>query len=927
MAEDKKLFLLDAYALIFRAYYSFISNPRISSKGQNTSAMFGFTNTLWELLRKENPTHIAVVFDPPGDKSIRTDQYALYKANRDATPEDIKKSVPWIKAIIEGFRIPTIEIPGYEADDTIGTLAKKAAREGYTVYMMTPDKDYGQLVEDKIFMYKPGRGGSDVEILGPKEICEKYGIERPEQVIDILGLMGDAVDNIPGIPGVGEKTAMKFVQAYGSVEGLYDHTDELKGKMQEKVIAGKESAYMSKMLATIILDVPVELNEKDLIREEPNIEKLVEIFTELEFRTLSKRILGEEIVVNRNSDSQLDLFGINEAPSSEQIPQSDLKSIENSDAKYTLIESSAERKQLIKSISEQSSVCFDTETTGIDPLTAELVGMSFCFKPGEAFYVPIPESKDEARKVTEEFRSFFENEKIEKVGQNLKYDLEIMRQYDIIVKGELYDTMIAHYLLQPDQKHNMDEMSEYYLGYRPVSIETLIGPKGKNQGSMRDVPLDQITKYASEDADITLQLKYALDKDLDKDHLVKLFREMECPLIHVLTNMEVEGINLDVEALKLMSVELETDLISLRDKINGHAGVDFNMDSPKQLGEVLFDQLKIDDNAKKTKTGQYQTNEDTLQKIADKHEIIPLILDYRSIRKLKSTYVDSLPEMVNPNTGRIHTNYMQTVAATGRLSSNNPNLQNIPIRTERGREIRKAFIPRNSDFLILAADYSQVELRIIAAISGDKGMQEAFHLGLDIHAATAAKVFGVELDAVTRDMRGKAKAVNFGIAYGQGAFGLSQNLGISRGEAKEIIDNYFEQFPGLLGYKESSIELARKKGYAETILGRRRQLRDINSKNHVVRSAAERNAINAPIQGSAADIIKLAMINLNRVFEKENFKSKMLLQVHDELVFDAHRDEVEIITPIVRMEMENAYKLSVPLVVDINTGNNWLEAH
>lgn len=599
MAEDKKLFLLDAYALIFRAYYSFISNPRISSKGQNTSAMFGFTNTLWELLRKENPTHIAVVFDPPGDKSIRTDQYALYKANRDATPEDIKKSVPWIKAIIEGFRIPTIEIPGYEADDTIGTLAKKAAREGYTVYMMTPDKDYGQLVEDKIFMYKPGRGGSDVEILGPKEICEKYGIERPEQVIDILGLMGDAVDNIPGIPGVGEKTAMKFVQAYGSVEGLYDHTDELKGKMQEKVIAGKESAYMSKMLATIILDVPVELNEKDLIREEPNIEKLVEIFTELEFRTLSKRILGEEIVVNRNSDSQLDLFGINEAPSSEQIPQSDLKSIENSDAKYTLIESSAERKQLIKSISEQSSVCFDTETTGIDPLTAELVGMSFCFKPGEAFYVPIPESKDEARKVTEEFRSFFENEKIEKVGQNLKYDLEIMRQYDIIVKGELYDTMIAHYLLQPDQKHNMDEMSEYYLGYRPVSIETLIGPKGKNQGSMRDVPLDQITKYASEDADITLQLKYALDKDLDKDHLVKLFREMECPLIHVLTNMEVEGINLDVEALKLMSVELETDLISLRDKINGHAGVDFNMDSPKQLGEVLFDQLKIDDNAKK----------------------------------------------------------------------------------------------------------------------------------------------------------------------------------------------------------------------------------------------------------------------------------------------------------------------------------------
>lgn len=928
MAEDKRLFLLDAYALIFRAYYSFISNPRISSKGQNTSAMFGFTNTLWELLRKENPTHIAVVFDPPGDKSIRTEHFPDYKANRDATPEDIKKSIPWIKAIIEAFRIPTIEIPGYEADDTIGTLAKKAAKEGYTVYMMTPDKDFGQLVEENIFMYKPGRNGGDIEIMGPKEICNKYGIERPEQVIDILGLMGDAVDNIPGIPGVGEKTAMKFVQAYGSVEGLYDHTDELKGKMQEKVIAGKESAYMSKMLATIILDVPVELDEKDLIREEPNIEKLVEIFTELEFRTLSKRILGEEIIVNRNSESQLDLFNMNDTGAEEStVVQSDLKTIDNANATYLLVESKEEREKLIADLSRQASVCFDTETTGIDPLTAELVGMSFCYQAGEAYYVPVPENREEATKITNEFLSFFENENIEKVGQNLKYDLQILRQYGISVKGELYDTMIAHYLLQPDQKHGMDEMSEYYLGYRPVSIETLIGAKGKKQGNMRDVPLEQITQYAAEDADITWQLKTALDKDLNKDYLVKLFREMECPLIQVLTNMEIEGINLDVEALQTMSKELETDLIVLRDKINEHAGVDFNLDSPKQLGEVLFDHLKIDDNAKKTKTGQYQTNEDTLQKIADKHEIIPLILDYRSIRKLKSTYVDSLPELVNPNTGRIHTTYMQTVAATGRLSSNNPNLQNIPIRTERGREIRKAFIPRSDAFLILAADYSQVELRIIAAISGDQGMQEAFHKGLDIHAATAAKVFNVELEDVTREMRGKAKAVNFGIAYGQGAFGLSQNLGISRTEAKEIIDNYFEQFPGLLAYKESSIERARERGYAETILGRRRQLRDINSKNHVVRSAAERNAINAPIQGSAADIIKIAMINLNRIFEKEQFKSKMLLQVHDELVFDAHKNELDIIRPIIKSEMENAYKLSVPLVVDINTGNNWLEAH
>lgn len=926
MAEDKRLFLLDAYALIFRAYYSFISSPRINSKGLNTSATFGFTNTLWDLMQKEKPTHIAVVFDPPGDKSIRVEQFSAYKANRDATPEDIKSAVPYIKSIIQGFKIPTLEVPGYEADDVIGTLAKKAARKGYTVYMMTPDKDFGQLVEDQIFMYKPGRGGGEIEIVGPKEICAKYGIQRPEQVIDILGLMGDAVDNIPGIPGVGEKTAIKFVQDFGSVEGLYENVDKLKGKMQEKVIAGKESAFMSKMLATIIQDVDIELDENALLCEEPDKEKLAALFTELEFRNLAKRVLGEEIVVRQdNSSNQLDLFGSVEA--SAPKTRSGSKTIADVAHTYQLVDSVSTIDALAEKLLKQKSMCFDTETTGVDPLQCDLVGISFSFKAHEAYYIPVPENRDEATKIVHQFRSVFENEGIEKVGQNLKFDMEVLAQYGIKVKGALYDTMIAHYLLQPDQRHSMDEMSEYYLGYTPVSITKLIGEKGKNQGSMRDVPIESIKEYAGEDADITWQLREVLEKEIAKDSLQKLFHDMECPLIRVLCDMELEGVNLDVSALKAMSVELDKDAIELQEKIHNLANVPFNIDSPKQLGEVLFDHLKIDTNAKKTKTGQYQTNEDTLQQLAAKHEIVPLILDYRSVRKLKSTYVDSLPAMVNPKTGHVHTNYMQTVAATGRLSSNNPNLQNIPIRTERGKEIRKAFIPRNSDYVILAADYSQVELRIIAAISNDSGMQEAFRQGLDIHAATAAKVFGVDLSEVNRDMRSKAKAVNFGIAYGQGAFGLAQNLNISRGEAKEIIDNYFEKFPGIMSYKEMAIESARKKGYAETILGRRRHLPDINSQNHVVRSAAERNAINAPIQGSAADIIKLAMLNIHKIFEKEKFKSKMILQVHDELVFDAHRDELEVITPLIRTEMETAYALSVPLVVDINTGNNWLEAH
>jgi len=933
MTDEKNLFLLDAFALIYRAYYSFISNPRISSKGFNTSAMFGFTNTLFDLINKENPTHIAVVFDPPsGDqKNFRVEQYAEYKANREAMPEDIARSIPYIKAIVEGFNIPALEVEGFEADDVIGTLAKKAAKKGYTVYMMTPDKDYGQLVEENIFMYKPARGGGDVEIMGVKEICEKYGIERPDQVIDILGMMGDAVDNIPGIPGVGEKTAIKFVQQFDSVEGLYENLDQLKGKMKEKVEANKELAFMSKELATIILDVPIELNEKNLIREEPNQEKLIEIFTELEFKTMAKRMLGEEITIvqSASASSQLDLFSTPETnvqEAEENIKVDDLKSIENIKHNYQAIEGKEARQALISNLKNQKSFCFDTETTGIDALTAELVGMSFCWEKGTAFYVPIPENQDEAKSIVAEFKSVFENE-AEKVGQNLKYDNEVLHLYGIHVQGFLYDTMIAHYLLHPDMRHNMDEMSEYYLQYKPVSIESLIGKKGKGQGSMRDVPLTEITEYAAEDADITWQLKQALDIELDKDHLVKLFKEIESPLIPVLTQMEIEGINLDVDALKTFSKELGKDIEQLEKKILELAGINFNIDSPKQLGEMLFDHLKIDEKAKKTKSGQYVTKEDTLQKLANRHEIIPLILDYRSVKKLKSTYVDSLPELVNPSSSRIHTNYMQTVAATGRLSSNNPNLQNIPIRTERGRLIRKAFIPRDKNHVILAADYSQVELRIIAALSKDEGMIEAFKNGLDIHAATASKVFNVALEDVTRDQRSKAKAVNFGIAYGQGAFGLAENLNISRTEAKEIIDNYFKEFPGIQEYKQMAIESAREKGYAETLLNRRRYLPDINSRNATVKAAAERNAINAPIQGSAADIIKLAMINIHRLFTQRGFKSKMLLQVHDELVFDAEKTELETIIPLIKQEMESAYIIDVPLVVDINHGNNWLEAH
>lgn len=922
MADDKKLFLLDAYALIFRAYYSFISNPRINSKGLNTSAMFGFTNTLWSLLQKENPTHVAVVFDPPGDKSFRVEEYSAYKANREETPEDIKKSVPYIKEIVKGFRIPILEVAGFEADDVIGTLAKKAKKAGYTVYMMTPDKDYGQLVEEDIFMYKPGRQGGDVEIMGVKEVCEKWDLERPEQVIDILGLMGDSVDNIPGVPGVGEKTAMKFIKQFGSVEGLYENLDQLKGKMKEKVEANKEQAFLSKKLATIIVDVPIDLDEEDITREEPDKERLIEIFSDLEFRQLSRNILGEEIAVTK-SDSQLGLFDTEEA---DIDLSTELKTIDDLEVEYRILDTRKKLEEEIETLKKLKSFCFDTETTGVNALEAELVGISFSWEEGKGSYLPV-KNQDEAKELTELLKPVFEDESIQKVGQNIKYDIEVLARYGLHVRGPLFDTMIAHFLVHPEMKHGMDDMAEFYFGYKPVSIEELIGKKGKNQGSMRDVPLEKIAKYATEDADITWRLKLKLEEELKEAGAEDLFYKMECPLVYVLAEMEREGIQLDIDALKKFSKELESEALELRKKIFELAGTEFNIDSPKQLGEVLFDHLKISDKPKKTKSGQYVTKEDELQKLAENHEIIPSILDYRSVRKLKSTYVDSLPEMVLESTGRIHTNYMQTIAATGRLSSNNPNLQNIPIRTDRGRMIRKAFIPRNGEYLILAADYSQVELRIIAAISEDEGMIQAFKDGLDIHAATAAKVFDVKLDEVSRDQRSKAKAVNFGIAYGQGAFGLAQNLGISRTEASEIIENYFNQFPGILKYKEQSIEQAREKGYAETLLGRRRYLPDINSRNHTVRAAAERNAINAPIQGSAADIIKIAMINIAEKFREKGFQSKMLLQVHDELVFDAHKDEIDEIKPLIKKEMEGAHKLSVPLEVDINTGNNWLEAH
>lgn len=946
-SEDKRLFLLDAFALIYRAYFAFAGNrvdkhgnrasgyTMVNSKGQNTSAIFGFTNTLMELLEKEKPSHIAVVFDMPGETN-RQIEYTEYKANRAPMPDDLRDSLPSIQELVRGFNIPVLGVEGYEADDVIGTLAKKAEKAGYTTYMVTPDKDYGQLLSDNIYMYKPARMGNGIDVVGPKDFCEKYGLERPEQFIDVLGMWGDAVDNIPGIPGVGEKTAIKFIQEYGSMEGLYENTDKLKGKMKEKVEANKEQALMSKMLATIITDVPIDFDEEDLIMEEPNKEALAELFAELEFRTIAKKVLGQEVAIKQAAkpvtaksaaSGQMDMFASTDT-TVETAEGSGYKTLANTEHDYQLVDNAAKRKDLIATLSKADTICFDTETTGLDTLTAQLLGIAFSVEKGKAFYVSIPDDEKEAKAVCAEFQSIFSDEQKMLIAQNLKYDLCIMLRYGVTISAKTFDTMIAHYLINPDMRHGMDLLSETYLGYQPRSITELIGKKGKNQGSMKDVPLDKITEYAGEDADITFQLFEKFTPLLDEVEASKLFNEVEMPLIPVLGAMEMEGIKLDVPALKTMSEELNTDLIRLQSEIKELAGVEFNIQSPKQLGDVLFDHLKIDEKAKRTgKTKQYKTGEEVLSKLVNKHPIVSKILDYRSVQKLKSTYVDTLPELLNETTGKIHTTYNQAVAATGRLSSDKPNLQNIPIRTERGREIRKAFIPRSDDFVLLAADYSQVELRIIAALSKDGPMIEAFKQNQDIHAATAAKVFGVNLEEVDRDMRSKAKAVNFGLMYGQSAFGLADNLGISRTEARDIIDEYFKQFPTIRAYMDQNIQFAKQNGYVETIMGRRRYLRDINSNNQTVRGYAERNAINAPIQGSAADIIKVAMINVHEEMEKRNLKSKLLLQVHDELVFDAHKDELDELKAMVGEKMVGAVNLEVPMVVDMGVGKNWLEAH
>ncbi|MEI7594341.1 MAG: DNA polymerase I [Bacteroidota bacterium] len=922
MLQEKRLFLLDAYALIYRAYYAFNKNPRINSKGINTSAILGFANTLFEILQNEKPTHIAVVFDV-GEATQRTVDFTDYKANRESTPEDIVIAVPYIIQLIEAFNIPVLGVPGYEADDVIGTLAKKAEEHDFKTFMMTPDKDFGQLVSDKTFIYKPAQFGNKSEILGVAEVCKKFEIQNTLQVIDILGLMGDKVDNIPGIPGVGEKTAMKLIQDFGSLEAVLANADKLKGKLQENVIKFADQAILSKKLATIILDAPIDFDEESLRTEQPNRPVLKSLLEELEFRQFSKRVLGEAEIVS--SPSQPNLFDQTEA--AEEKVAENFNTYDTIKPDYKLIETKEERNKLISKIKELNHFCFDTETTGLDPHNAEIVGLSISFNKSIAYYIYFPNNYNESVSLLAEFKEVFEDENIGKTGQNIKYDMAILSWYDIKVKGTLFDTMIAHYLIEPDMRHNMDYLAETYLNYRPISIESLIGKKGKDQISMRFVPIDIQTKYAAEDADVTLQLRSVFEPELKKNKLDFLFSEVEMPLVKVLCAMEAEGIRIDSNALAEFSIYLHDEIEKEEKAIIDLAGVKFNIASPKQLGDVLFEVLALDDKAKKTKTKQYSTGEDVLMKYLGKHPIIQHILDYRSLAKLKSTYVDSLPLLVNPRTGRIHTSYNQTVAATGRLSSNNPNLQNIPIRTERGREIRKAFVPRNANYTLISADYSQIELRIIAHLSGDVNMIADFNSGLDIHTATAAKVFKVEVDKVDKEMRRKAKSVNFGIIYGISAFGLSQQLSISRKEAADIIEEYFKQYSGIKKYMESTIEFARANGYVETILKRRRHLRDINSGNAIVRGFAERNAINAPIQGSAADMIKVAMIQIFDAMEEKQLRSKMILQVHDELVFDVHLEEIDIVKKIISEIMKSAMVLSVPVEVDINCGNNWLEAH
>ena len=948
MSDSKRLFLVDAYALIFRGYYAFIKNPRINSKGLDTSAIMGFMNSLLDVIKRERPDHLAVCFDK-GGSADRVEMFEDYKANRQETPEAIKIAVPYIEEILRAMHIPIMVKEGYEADDIIGTLSRQAEKEGFKTYMVTPDKDFAQLVTDHIFMYKPRFGGG-YDVWGVPEVQEKFAVERPEQVIDFLGMMGDASDNIPGLPGVGEKTAKKFLAQFGSMEELLANTDQLKGKMKEKVEASKELGLLSKKLATIMLDVPVTFDAKDFTLDEPDLEKVKELFNELEFRQLLTNFLktfAKETTtgslttdnsnsdskavenapkVNTSSDGQFDLFATPGSGSS-TTEEGGMKDIHSTTHFYQLVDSPISRKLLLQQLLQQKSVCFDTETTGLKALEVEIIGIAFSWEKGKGYYVSFPEDQNETQQILNEFIPFFVDENIEKVGHNLKYDIKVLSNYTIEVKGTLFDTMIAHYLINPDMRHNMDVLSETYLNYKPVSITELIGKKGKNQLSMRVVPLKDQTEYAVEDADITFQLKEHFTKELESGNLTKLFREVEIPLVSVLTAMEIEGINLNTEFLGGLSTVLTSDISDLESAIYEQAGETFNIASPKQLGPILFDKLKLVDKPKKTKTGQYSTAEDVLSYLAKDHKIVRDILQYRQYKKLQSTYVDALPNEINPKTSRVHTVYAQAVAATGRLSSNNPNLQNIPIRTERGREVRKAFIPRSEDFVLLAADYSQIELRIIAALSEEENMISAFQNGEDIHASTAAKVFNVALDEVTREQRSNAKTVNFGIIYGVSAFGLSNQTNLSRGEAKELIDTYYETYPKLRAYMSQQIQFARDNGYVETVLHRRRYLKDINSRNAVVRGAAERNAVNAPIQGSAADIIKLAMINIHKKLEEGKYKTKMLLQVHDELVFDAHKDELETIQSLIKNEMENAFKLSVPLDVEIGLGNNWLEAH
>lgn len=922
----KKLFLLDAMALIYRAYFAMSRNPRINSKGLNTSAMLGFTNTLYDILKNENPTHIGVAFDTMAT-TLRQESFEDYKANREKMPEDLAASIPWIKKIIKGFNIPMLSVDGYEADDVIGTLAKKAEEKGFTTYMMTPDKDFAQLVSDNIFMYKPARMGNKAEIWGVEEVQKRYGISNPKQMIDILGLWGDVSDNIPGVPGIGEKTASKLIKEFGSIENILKNTDKLKGKLKENLEKYADQAMDSKHLATIILNVPIEFQEEALRYTEPDEAYLKEIFDELEFRTFAKRFFTN-LSLQKNREQQAiqgDLF--NTPAIEEKDDSSTINNIKNVTHEYHLIKTKEEAVKLARTLEKQPSFAFDTETTGVNPATAELVGISFAVKPHEAWYIPIPENYHQAEETVAIFKKALEDDNIQKIGQNIKFDMAMLKWYDIDVKGKLFDTMIAHYLLQPDMKHSMDYLAEVFLNYKPVSIETLIGKKGKNQKSMRDVDPETIAEYAAEDADITLQLKDVFEPKLKETGTEKLFNDIEMPLIPVLANMESEGVKLDTTALNDFSKKLEKEISAIKQEIFDMAGVEFNIGSPKQLGEVLFDKLKISSKPKKTKSGQYSTGEDVLVKLQHRHPIIKFILEYRSLTKLKNTYVDALPNMVNPRDGRLHTSYNQAVAATGRLSSNNPNLQNIPIRTERGKEIRKAFIPRNKEYILLAADYSQIELRIIAHLSKDEGLMEAFRNGMDIHTATASKVYGVKPEMVSKEMRRNAKMVNFGIIYGISAFGLSERLGIPRKEAAEIINNYFKQYPGVKAYMEKSIAFAREHGYVETILGRRRYLPDINSANSIVRGYAERNAINAPIQGSSADMIKVAMINIFNEIRDRNMRSKMILQVHDELIFDTYRDEVTDLKAIVKDKMLNAIILDIPLVVDMNTGENWLEAH